>query len=302
MQEYNFHDLIWTKNITRDDGNAWAYMEHEVGAVFELNFSSKMGTSNARLAKKNELILLVQSVRRPNSSKKPTYLTHIVAPINDELTFDHPPGSHSIKRLVTVVAKNLRPLVKPESLDFKRPNRGKVCTIDLIIPFLRTGLVMDLPQKQRLLWELFTVKDLSVKEIISELDETLKDPNTQAEEGKELYWEGKHKYYERDRKLIEKKKKQAIQNGKLFCEVCNIDFEKKYGTIGEGFMECHHLYPIAKSGIRTNTLDDLALVCANCHRMLHKKTLDGQYLSIRELSDLLVQHAKKSSKLRISSH
>lgn len=42
MQEYNFPDLIWTKNITRDDGNEWTYIGYDIGAVFQLNFSSRI--------------------------------------------------------------------------------------------------------------------------------------------------------------------------------------------------------------------------------------------------------------------
>ena len=42
--------------------------------------------------------------------------------------------------------------------------------------------------------------------------------------------------------------------------------------------------PIAKGGVRETKLDDLMLVCANCHRVLHRK-FDGQYLSPQELKE-----------------
>ncbi|MCC6825191.1 MAG: HNH endonuclease [Acidobacteria bacterium] len=55
------------------------------------------------------------------------------------------------------------------------------------------------------------------------------------------------------------------------CEVCGFNFKAEYGEIGEGFCEVHHLLPLAESnkGRRTK-LSDLAIICSNCHRMIHK--------------------------------
>ncbi|MDO6522910.1 HNH endonuclease [Shimia thalassica] len=50
-------------------------------------------------------------------------------------------------------------------------------------------------------------------------------------------------------------------------------------------MECHHTVPVSemKPGDKTK-LSDLALVCANCHRMIHAKR---PWLSIQELVGLI---------------
>ncbi|NEU11559.1 hypothetical protein G3T14_05385 [Methylobacterium sp. BTF04] len=62
-------------------------------------------------------------------------------------------------------------------------------------------------------------------------------------------------------------------NGHLICEVprCGFDFKARYGAIGEGFAHVHHLVPLAKSDPkgRNTSLKDLAIVCANCHAMIH---------------------------------
>ncbi|MFN0215817.1 MAG: HNH endonuclease [Saprospiraceae bacterium] len=79
--------------------------------------------------------------------------------------------------------------------------------------------------------------------------------------------------------------------GHLYCEACGFNFQTVYG---QDFIECHHKFPIAASGPRTNTLEDLALVCSNCHRMLHRK-IDGQYLSVKALKALIVLSQKKLS-------
>jgi 5-methylcytosine-specific restriction protein A len=80
-----------------------------------------------------------------------------------------------------------------------------------------------------------------------------------------------HRVRERDPSLVKRKKAAELRrDGGLACEVCDIDFAHTYGPLGEGFIECHHTMPLATAGTRTTVLDDLALVCPNCHRMLHR--------------------------------
>jgi 5-methylcytosine-specific restriction enzyme A len=91
-----------------------------------------------------------------------------------------------------------------------------------------------------------------------------------------------HKLRERNTKIVKQKKKWAIKEfGKLTCEVCSFVFEEYYGVIGRGYIECHHRTPLSKFSTQTKTtIKDLALVCSNCHRMLHKK-IDS--LSVEDL-------------------
>ncbi|MGN7722812.1 HNH endonuclease [Chitinophaga sp. 22620] len=83
-----------------------------------------------------------------------------------------------------------------------------------------------------------------------------------------------HKTKERSLKIVKKKKEQVLkETGKLTCEICEFDFQLTYGDIGRGFIECHHRTPLSSLKASTKTsLNDLALVCANCHRMLHRRT------------------------------
>lgn len=81
-----------------------------------------------------------------------------------------------------------------------------------------------------------------------------------------------HIIRERNQNLVsEKKKLEKRKKGKLECEVCGFCFSDMYGDIGSDFIECHHKIPIAKAGPGVTTCEDLALVCSNCHRMIHKK-------------------------------
>ena len=69
----------------------------------------------------------------------------------------------------------------------------------------------------------------------------------------------------------------AVQNesidGRIRCEVpgCNFDFHERYGQLGEAFAEVHHLLPLGNTTMPTLTaLDGLAVVCSNCHSMIHR--------------------------------
>ena len=76
---------------------------------------------------------------------------------------------------------------------------------------------------------------------------------------------------ERDPKLRAIKIKQALaQSDSLACEVCTFDFKGTYGALGEGYIHVHHVVPLHASGVVRNSLNDLVLVCANCHVMLHR--------------------------------
>ncbi|WP_395616694.1 HNH endonuclease [Aquirufa sp.] len=109
------------------------------------------------------------------------------------------------------------------------------------------------------------------------------DIEENVREGKVLY--KMHKVRERDRKIIAKKKAKVFsEKGKLECECCGFDFEKTYGELGKGFIECHHIIPLNKfSDSKETKLEDLALVCSNCHRMLHNRISEVSVSDLRQL-------------------
>lgn len=98
-----------------------------------------------------------------------------------------------------------------------------------------------------------------------------------------------HKYKERSRNLvIQAKIKFKESDPEMKCQVCEFSFEKKYGSIGFDFIEAHHVFPISKLTSETDTkIEDLAMVCSNCHRMLHVRR---PWLEIQELKKLLARN------------
>ena len=82
-----------------------------------------------------------------------------------------------------------------------------------------------------------------------------------------------HLQRERNVKLIEQSKKKFIENhGRLYCEVCGFDFEEVYGELGKKFIEAHHIKPVSQMTENEKTsIDDIVMVCSNCHSMIHRK-------------------------------
>lgn len=97
-------------------------------------------------------------------------------------------------------------------------------------------------------------------------------------EGRRVFREAS--YFARHQKLVAEAKKE---HG-FICMVCKFDFEAVYGVIGRRFIECHHLREMADDEERETTINDVAVVCSNCHRMIHR---DGRLRTIAEMRRLL---------------
>ncbi len=79
----------------------------------------------------------------------------------------------------------------------------------------------------------------------------------------------------REQRLRDAKIREALSRdaGHLRCEVprCGFDFREKYGPLGKEFAHVHHLTPLGdRAGGSTTRVSDLAIVCANCHAMIHR--------------------------------
>lgn len=95
-----------------------------------------------------------------------------------------------------------------------------------------------------------------------------------------------HQRRERNRSLVRRKKSSVLKKkGSLECDACGFDFGSTYGDVGNGFIGCHDEVPVSdlRPGSRTK-LRDLAVLCANCHRMIHRSR---PWLSVAELKQLL---------------
>ncbi|GHC65141.1 HNH endonuclease [Ulvibacter litoralis] len=68
-------------------------------------------------------------------------------------------------------------------------------------------------------------------------------------------------------------RQECIEHFGLNCQVCNFNFQKKFGELGRNFIHVHHIIDISTIGkeYSVNPITDLIPVCPNCHAMLHKQ-------------------------------
>lgn len=83
-----------------------------------------------------------------------------------------------------------------------------------------------------------------------------------------------HYIRERDPQVVKRKIDSVLKSGReLDCYCCGFNFGDFYGDIGDDIICVHHTKPISEynhSGEITY-LDDLEIVCYNCHRIIHRK-------------------------------
>lgn len=194
--------------------------------------------------------------------------------------------------------KKLRLKLDGELTDTFRNNNGVYMKLMNLLRFdpeyEGTGLQRG-GTKEKEVWERYAsepdelqrVVDIIRSTILSDQDIPPEDTPIDEEEAEEgTILTRLHKSRERNSGLVKRKKKKVLEEqGTLSCEVCDLVFELVYGERGQGFIECHHIKPLSElqKGYRTR-MTDLALVCANCHRMIHRKK---PWLSIEELKDLI---------------
>ena len=88
--------------------------------------------------------------------------------------------------------------------------------------------------------------------------------------------------YERNIEAREK----CIEHFGTNCQVCNFNFQEKFGNLGKNFIHVHHKIEISTIGKEylINPITDLIPVCPNCHSMLHKRK---PAFSIKELKQFM---------------
>ena len=181
-----------------------------------------------------------------------------------------------------------------EDVDFESPSQA----ISIILGYNENGLKYFIPTGQKVITKesirsvnkTTVLKPDSIKTVeppvlakqtfFKEEDDELAFP-----EGKKIYLS--HRSKERNKAVVDLAKKKAKERDPwLCCSVCDFSFSKEYGVkLGENFIEAHHTKPLSEITEEVETkVEDLALVCSNCHRMLHRKR---PWRSISNLKSIL---------------
>ena len=94
-----------------------------------------------------------------------------------------------------------------------------------------------------------------------------------------------HLQRERNQTLVRKKK----QTASLDCEICGFSSSRIYRGIAGDYCEVHHLLPLSRVEQTTSTrMEDLAILCANCHRVVHMRD-DPEPYTLNEVRNMLVK-------------
>ncbi|MBC1262480.1 HNH endonuclease [Synechococcus sp. BSF8S] len=94
-----------------------------------------------------------------------------------------------------------------------------------------------------------------------------------------------HTRREREPKLREQLLSSRHARNKLFCEMCGAPPPSANSALREAHFEVHHIVPLSSTstGTRTTRLSDLALLCANCHRLLHRAiAVEKRWITVAE--------------------
>ena len=107
------------------------------------------------------------------------------------------------------------------------------------------------------------------------------------------FFEGKiltrlHKTRERKPGLRRALLKFRRKLGALRCETCGGTSPSADPVYEDAFFEVHHLIPIAEAAERRTSLKDVALLCAGCHRLLHRAiATERRWLDLTEASTVM---------------
>ncbi|MBX2861122.1 MAG: DUF3578 domain-containing protein [Vampirovibrio sp.] len=136
--------------------------------------------------------------------------------------------------------------------------------------FGKSYLLNELPSEEDLIRDLHNIikfyLELTYKGGISLVGESFEDEFNISEQRRYIL----HKKIERNPHIALRVKKV---HGYV-CQACKFDFTAFYGELGKEYIEAHHLQPLAElpenKPVSMNLKEDFAVLCANCHRMLHR--------------------------------
>jgi predicted HNH restriction endonuclease len=114
----------------------------------------------------------------------------------------------------------------------------------------------------------------------------LRDNSAVYEFGEGRRMSAERQFFARNPALVAAAKKK---HG-FVCQICNFDFGRAYGPLGEGYIEAHHLNPLSERDPSTWTdklrtsVNEVCVLCSNGHRMVHRRR---PALSIDEVRKVL---------------
>lgn len=97
-----------------------------------------------------------------------------------------------------------------------------------------------------------------------------------------------HNQRERARGLRRRLLSARFARGALTCDMCSRKSTALDRRIRDAPFEVHHIVPLSLAEQRGTRISDLALLCASCHRILHRAIAErGSWIEILEARRLV---------------
>ena len=177
----------------------------------------------------------------------------------------------------------------PDGVSFKLQNIRSVAT----------GKGLDNTSKMdKSVWEDFQ----NNREEVTTISTNIKNGIIQFEEHDELgseiddnetFSEGKiitaiHKRRERSPKLRKELIKKRRASNSIFCDICSVSTLFNSPIEDTAFFECHHINLLSQTGVVKTKINDVAFICANCHRALHSLIVkEKRWIKPEEIKKLI---------------
>ena len=193
---------------------------------------------------------------------------------------------------IHLTAKKTDTFRNPDGVAFKLQNLHNVAS--------GKGLA-NVSQTDRLIWSEFGGHPELVKQLAEAILSCSREPgmSTGSEEADEIVFaEGRlltrlHSLRERDRSLRRRLLNVRRARGPITCDMCSRWSLALDQRIADAAFEVHHLVPLASARERVTRLSDLALLCANCHRILHRAIAQrGNWIGLPEAKQLVSSSAQ----------
>jgi 5-methylcytosine-specific restriction protein A len=168
----------------------------------------------------------------------------------------------------------------PDGVVFKLENIRKVATGNGLGNVSKIDRAVwqefrDQPQRARMLAHL--IRGLAARNDADEVQDV-----------DETFFEGDlvtriHSRRERDPKLRKRLLHARRRMGALRCDACHATARGCNPLVEDAMFEAHHVEPLAGRQSGTTRLSDVTLLCANCHRMIHRAIArERRWLTVEE--------------------
>jgi 5-methylcytosine-specific restriction enzyme A len=196
--------------------------------------------------------------------------------------------SEALRRLpLHLTTKRTETFRNPDGVAFKLQNLHNVAT--------GKGL-KHVAEMDRKVWSDFGARPEIVKRLAEAIvrgARQLGASDVSEDEGDVVFAEGRvltrvHKLRERAPGLRKRLLEARLSRGATVCDMCSRQSPARDQRIADACFEVHHLVPLSVATERTTRLADLALLCASCHRILHRAIADrGHWIGFPQAKQLV---------------